>query len=295
MDATVTLDTRQLAPMIGAEIRNIDLRERLPQQTIDDIRKLWNSAQVLIIRNQELTEKQQRDFVGRFGELGKRKRPPAYLKERTEGRDQQDPNVMLVSNIVEGGKPVGSFGDGDMWFHIDSGYTERPYKYTVLYGVELPSRGGNTLFANMYAVYDALDEELKTKLEGRKALHIHEYERRKKVDISGDISTKPHWYHPVFVTHPETGRKSLFVDRLMTRRIEGLPQDESDDILEKLFTLTEQKRFLYEHEWQLGDVVMWDNRCTVHGRTWFPKDERRLLRRCTVEGEPLHEYGSARE
>jgi taurine dioxygenase len=196
---------------------------------------------------------------------------------------------MLVSNKMLNGKPVGSFGDGDMWYHIDSGYSKNPYTYTFLYGVELPSKGGNTLFGNMYKAYDSLGQDLKDKLDGQKALHIHQYERRARVDISGDISGSPHWYHPVFVTHPETGKKSLFVDRLMTQRIEGVSYEESEEILEQLYAAGENEEVVYEHEWQLGDFVMWDNRCAIHGRTWFDPEEPRMLRRCTIEGGPLYE------
>ena len=123
----------------------------------------------------------------------------------------------------------------------------------------------------------------------KKALHIHEYKRSEKADISGDFSGIPHYYHPVFITHPQTGRKSLFVDRLMTARIEGVPAHESSAILDQLYEISERPEFIYEHVWKLGDFLMWDNRCTIHARTDFPKHERRLLRRCTVQGEPLFE------
>ena len=141
----------------------------------------------------------------------------------------------------------------------------------------------------MYKAYDAVPAALKAKLRGRKALHIHEYKRSEKADISGDISGIPHCYHPVFITHPDTGRKSLFVDRLMTARIEGLDQAESNVVLQQLYEIGERREFIYEHVWRPGDFLMWDNRCTIHARTDFPKEERRLLRRCTVEGEPLFE------
>jgi len=198
--------------------------------------------------------------------------------------------VLLVTNIKgTDGKPIGAFGDGEFWFHIDSGYTARPYKYTFLYALELPSRGGNTMFSNMYKAYEAVPAALKEKLKGRKALHIHEYNRAKQAGSSGDISDIPHHYHPLFITHPDTGRKTLFVDRLMTTRIEGMDQAESDAILDQLYSIGESRKFIFEHQWKLGDFLMWDNRCTIHARTDFPKEERRLLRRCTVEGEPLHE------
>jgi taurine dioxygenase len=290
MDMPVSFTVKPLSAACGAEIIGLDLSRNLPQQTIDEIRKVWNEYIVLVFRNQDITEDEQLAFAARFGALGARKTPPEQLKERSTGVLQTNPNVMLVSNMKVDGKPVGAFGDGDMWFHIDSGYAERPYRYTFLYGVKLPSRGGNTRFANMYRAYEALPQEMKDKLAGRKALHIHEYERRARVDIRNkDISQSPHWFHPVFVTHPETGRKSLFVDRLMTRRIEGLDPDDSEATLEFLYGHAEREDFIFEHEWLLGDVVAWDNLCSVHGRTWFPENEERLLRRCTIEGEPLFE------
>lgn len=290
MDKPVGFEIRKLSPACGAEIIGLDLHENLPEQTIADLREAWSEHVVLVFRDLELTEEEQLRFAGRFGQLGERKQPPEALRARTEGVLQTDQRVMLVSNMKVNGEPVGSFGDGDMWYHIDSGYSERPYNYTFLYGVELPSKGGNTLFSNMYAAYDALPEEMKQRLKGRKALHIHQYERRKRVELTEEaISNSPHWFHPVFITHPESRRKSLFVDRLMTQRIEGVSHEESEEILEFLYEHGEKRDFVYEHEWRLGDFVMWDNRCAIHARTWFPDDENRLLRRCTIEGAPVYE------
>lgn len=290
MDKPVGFEIRKLSPACGAEIIGLDLHENLPEQTIADLREAWSEHVVLVFRDLELTEEEQLRFAGRFGQLGERKQPPEALRRRTEGVLQTDQRVMLVSNMKVNGEPVGSFGDGDMWYHIDSGYSERPYNYTFLYGVELPSKGGNTLFSNMYAAYDALPEEMKQRLKGRKALHIHQYERRKRVELTEEaIRNSPHWFHPVFITHPESKRKSLFVDRLMTQRIEGVSHQESEEILEFLYEHGEKRDFVYEHEWRLGDFVMWDNRCAIHARTWFPDDENRLLRRCTIEGAPVYE------
>jgi taurine dioxygenase len=256
---------------------------------VQQIQAAWNEHLVLVFRGQTLTQEDQLRFAANFGQLGARKQAPDQLRERAEGVLQLDPRVLLVSNIKQQGTPIGAFGDGDMWFHIDSGYSERPYKYTFLYGVELPQEGGNTMFSNMYKAYDSLSDELKRELTGRKALHIHEYKRSEKVDLSTDISKVPHWFHPVFITHPKTGRKTLFVDRLMTARIEGVSSERSDEILSQLYEIGESREFIYEHEWQLGDFVMWDNLATIHARTDFPRDQRRLLRRCTIEGEPVSE------
>ena len=284
LDLTIT----PLSPACGALIGGVDLTKDLSDGMIAAIRQAWDDHLVLIFRGQTITQEQQLRFAARFGELGNRKVAPEPLRGRTEGLLQTDPKILLVTNIKVDGEPIGAFGDGDMWYHIDSGYSARPYRYTFLYALELPSHGGNTLFSNMYKAYDAVPPALKAKLAGKKALHIHEYKRTEKVDLT-DISHSPHFFHPVFVTHPNTGRKSLFVDRLMTQRIEGVSPQESEDILEQLYEIGERPEFVFEHVWQLGDFLMWDNRCTIHARSYFPKEERRLLRRCTVEGDPLYE------
>ena len=288
MQDVLDLKITPLSPACGAEISGVDLTKDLPDATIEAIRKAWDEHLVLVFRGQTITQEQQLRFAARFGELGNRKQAPEPLRGRAEGIYQTDPKVLLVTNIKVDGQPIGAFGDGDMWFHIDSGYSARPYRYTFLYALELPSTGGNTLFSNMYKAYEAVPKALKEKLAGKKALHIHEYKRTEQADLT-DISRAPHYFHPVFVTHPNTGRKSLFVDRLMTARIEGVSDQESADILEQFYEIGERPEFIFEHVWQLGDFLMWDNRCTIHARTYFPKEEKRLLRRCTVEGDLLHE------
>ena len=278
-----------LSGVAGAEIGGVDLSRELSPAVVEEIRRAWHQHIVLVFRGQDLTMEQQKRFAGYFGDLGERKRKNTALKKASEGLYQTDPHTLLVSNIKVDGKPIGAFGEGEMWFHIDSGYAEKPYKYTFLYGLKLPSWGGNTRFANMYRAYDALPEDIKRKIAGRRALHVHEYKRAERVDTSADVSDAPHWYHPVVISHPDTGRKSLFVDRLMTFRIEGMSHDESEALLQMLFDHSEKPEFVYEHVWHLKDFVMWDNCATAHGRTYFPENEERLLRRCTVEGVPLHE------
>ena len=285
MDVVVT----PLSPACGAEISGVDLTRPLSPSTVAAIKDAWGRHLVLVFRGQALTEEQQLRFASCFGDLGVRKKAPEPLRSRAEGIHQTNDKVLLVTNIKVDGQSIGAFGDGEFWFHIDSGYTPRPYKYTFLYAMELPSSGGNTLFSNMYKAYEAVPPALKGRLEGKKALHIHEYKRAEKADLSADLSNIPHYHHPVFITHPDTRRKTLFVDRLMTARIEGLAREVSDAILAQLYDIGERKEFIFEHVWQLGDFLMWDNRCTIHARTDFPKGERRLLRRCTVEGEPLYE------
>ena len=283
------LRVTRLSQACGAEVSGVDLSKPLTRDEVEAIKRAWDEHLVLVFRGQKLTQDDQLRFASYFGDLGSRKKAPEALRSRAEGIEQTHEKVLLVTNIKVDGAPIGAFGDGEFWFHIDSGYAERPYKYTFLYALELPSTGGNTMFSNMYKAYEALSAALKQKLTGKKALHIHEYNRAKQASSAGDISGIPHFWHPVFVTHPDTGRKTLFVDRLMTTRIEGLSEAESDAVLNQLYDIGERRDFIFEHVWRLGDFVMWDNRCTIHARTDFPKEERRLLRRCTIEGEPLHE------
>ena len=289
MQDTIDIQVTSLSPACGAEISGIDLSKPLSELEVQAVKEAWDEHLVLVFRGQKLSQDDQLRFASYFGDLGTRKKAPEPLRSRAEGIQQDHEKVLLVTNIKVDGKPIGAFGEGEFWFHIDGGYTERPYRYTFLYALELPSTGGNTMFSNMYKAYDAVPAALKEKLNGRKAIHIHEYNRAKQASHSGDISHLPHYRHPVFIRHPETGRKTLFVDRLMTVGIEGMDRAESDAIMTQLYDIGERRKFIYEHEWQLGDFLMWDNRCTIHARTDFPKNERHLLRRCTVEGDLLHE------
>jgi len=266
-----------VSSVLGAEVTGLDLRDDFSQDVIDRITDALHEHIFLVFRNQELSEAQQLRFTGRFGEIGMRKRATGLHK---------DGRFMLVTNIMVDGEPLGSYGDGDMWLHSDGSYAEVPYKYSFLYAIELPSRGGNTRFVNLYKAYDALPEELKAKLAGRRVLQLGGFRRREKGDPTVDLENKPHAWHPVFPTHPATGRKSLYVSRLNTVAVEGLEPDESRAVVEALLDHSERPEFIHEHVWQVGDLVIWDNRCSNHGRTEFPPDERRLLRRCTVMGEP---------
>jgi len=289
MHDVIDIQVTPLSSACGAEISGVDLTRPLSHEMVQAIKDAWGKHLVLVFRGQKISQDDQLRFASYFGELGDRKKAPEQLRSRAEGIEQDHKKILLVTNIKVDGRPIGAFGDGEFWFHIDSGYSPRPYKYTFLCAIELPSTGGNTMFANMYKACEAVPPALKEKLKGKEALHIHEYNRAKQASFSGDISGIPHCFHPVFITHPDTGRKTLFVDRLMTVRIEGVSVAESDAMLAQLYDIGERGEFIYEHVWKLGDFVMWDNRCTIHARTDFPKHERRLLRRCTVEGESLHE------
>jgi taurine dioxygenase len=191
---------------------------------------------------------------------------------------------MLISNIREDGKPIGALPDGEMQFHTDQCHQERPAMASMLYAIEVPSSGGNTLFSNCYLAYETLPSDIRRRIDGRKALNAYDYDN--SATRRGQLAEGvPSYAHPVVRTHPATGRKALYVNRLMTVRIEGLPEAESEDLLELLFAHQERREFIYEHVWRPGDLLMWDNRCTLHARTDFSPAERRLMRRVTILGE----------
>lgn len=171
-----------------------------------------------------------------------------------------------------------------MWFHHDNSFTPAPDKATFLYAVELPTEGGHTVFGNCYRAYEALPDGLRRQISGRRVLQVYDYTVREKPDVS-DLGGVPHCWQPAVIRHPVTGRSALYVDRLMSASIEGLTAKDSDALLDALFPYMESAD--YEHVWRPGDYVIWDNRCSVHARTDFPTDQRRLLKRGKVAGEEL--------
>ena len=195
--------------------------------------------------------------------------------------------IHVVTDLTEDGKPLGSFGDGEVWFHHDGSFKEIPYAATVLYGMAVTSTGGETVFANMYMAYDRLNEDLKQRIEGLNGLNIYDYASTGRVNLDRDISGVNHWVHPLVIRHPETARRALYVSPLITARIEGLDEDESDALLEELFQYQEDDAIIFEHRWSTGDVVMMDNRSITHARKDFPAGEPRMLRRTMVEGVPV--------
>ncbi len=275
----VSLDIRPLSPALGAEVRGLDLSQPLSDQVFEKLYSAWLDHLVLVFPGQRLTERQQVRFAERFGEpVGSRS------KERVDERDERDSRVMLISNVRENGIPIGLLPDGELMFHTDSVYLERPLKGAMLYAEEIPSVGGDTLFVNLYHAYDALSDEKKARLDGLRAVNVFDYETQVKTGRL-DRSKVKHHAHPAVRVHPETGRRALYVNRLMTEEIEGLDPGDSDRLLAELFDHAERREFVYVHRWRLGDLVMWDNRCTMHARTDFPPGERRLMRRVGLEGD----------
>jgi taurine dioxygenase len=275
------LEVVPLTRHIGAEIRGVDLRIQPDDATIKAIYQAWLDHLVIVFRGQTLTPDDLQRVTRYFGEPGTTKRPPKYLPKGYAGLPE---GMMLISNIRENGEPIGALPDGEMLFHHDRIHTEMPDKATLLYSVEIPPVGGNTLFASGYAAYETLAPALRQKLEGRRAFHHYNYDAVKRNDPRRTPAFAQ-CVHPVFRTNEDTGRKAVYVNRLMTMGIEGMPPEESEPLLNALFDHAEKPEFVYEHVWQVGDLVMWENRCSSHARTDFPSTERRLMLRTTVKGE----------
>jgi taurine dioxygenase len=279
------LTVKPLSPALGAEISGVDLREDLSAETVAAIKHVWHEQLIILFRNQVLAEDEQVRFAQHFGVLQSRGRP---AEARNEVSRLKYPDMtMLVSNIRENGKLIGSLADGEMHFHSDFCYLEKPAKGTFLYAVEIPSQGGDTLFLNMYKAYETLPAALKARVEGRKAVNAYHYESTTR-ELNGsrlDLSAHKQYAQPIVRTHPETGRKALYVNRLMTFSVEGMGAEEGNALLDELFDHIEQDGFIYAHKWRVGDLILWDNRCTLHARTDFSDKERRLLRRHVVEGD----------
>ena len=266
---------------IAAEIDGLDLRVRPSPTDLAAVYDAWLDNIVIVFRGQKLDQADLLRATGYFGSTGGNARPREY---RSAAQLEMLPGIMLISNVRANGEPIGALPDGEMMFHHDMLHAEIPDKGTFLYAVEVPSHGGNTLFASGYAAYETLDEELRCALEGRRAFHHYNYGSQHRGDNIGTPAFSES-VHPVFRTHPETGRKAIYVDRLMTEYVLDMEKSQSDALLERVFDHSEKDAFVYEHVWRPGDLLLWDNRCSMHARRDFPSGERRLMWRTTLAGD----------
>jgi taurine dioxygenase len=269
MSITVT----PLSDALGVAIIGVDLSQDVDAETVAAIKQAWLDNIIIVFPGQDITDDEQEKFCRNFGEL--------ELVRTTTSIDKDHPSIMMITNVKDSGKPT-ALEDGEMMFHYDQCYYEQPSMGSTLYAIEIPDEGGNTLFASCIKAYDALPDDWKQRIEGLRALNYYDYARNPTMrpdDVNPDV---PQWTHPVVRVHPETGKKAIYVNRLMSILIEGLPAEESDEILNYLFDHIEKPEFVYEHVWTVGDMMMWDNRCSVHARTYFSPEKRRMMRRVTV-------------
>ena len=275
----MTFRTVPLSAALGAEIRGLDLSRPIDAPTVAALRAAWLEHLVLVFRGQALDVEAQARFARYFGDTSETQAP-----DERSMKHNPDRRVLLITNIRENGRPVGFLPDGELQFHSDSAFLDRPLMATVLYAVEIPDRGGETLFANAYRAYETLDAALRERLAGLRAFNIYDYATQVK---SGTLERAglPQAVHPVIRTHPETGRKAVYVNRLMTEEILDLPPADGAALLETLFAAIERPDCVYEHVWQKGDLIVWDNRCAQHARRDFPADQTRLMRRIGIAGD----------
>ena len=273
--------------ILGATIERVDLAVPLAQREFDAVLEALVRYAVIRFPRQQLTARQLADFSARFGEL--------EINVANAFQEPGLPQVMILSNIVENGRPIGLADAGQGW-HTDMSYSRMIAFANVLYGIRIPQRNGMPLgateFSDMRAAYDDLPDDLKQRLGGMTALHdfnkFWEMMRREKGSTRPPLTeaqrkAKPPVSHPVFLAHPLTGRKVLYANPGYTVRINELSERESDDMLEFLFAYQLQQKFRYLHRWQTGDVLMWDDLATLHqAAADYGPDEHRLIKRCQV-------------
>jgi len=272
-----TIKVRPLSPVLGAEITGVDLREDPDEATRAAILDAWFRHHMLVLPGQQLDDEHQIRFCEIFAPVQPERLSPHLT-------DRKKPGVHYVANT----RPDAILPDGEIIWHSDQPFYDLPSQATTLYAIDVPSKGGETSFANCHLAYDELSDAMKKRLEGLRALNAYYYEspNRLRKAVEEREPEAPRAVQPVIRTHPATGRKSIYVNRLMTDYILDIDPAESKEILEMLFDLIEQPRFQYQHKWRVGDLVIWDNRCLLHMRNSYDHvNERRTLRRITVAGD----------
>lgn len=279
-----TFEIRPLDPPLGAEVIGLDLSQPLSDTDFARIHRAHLDYHVVVFRDQQITPAQQIAFSRRFG--------PLQIHVLHQFQLPGHPEVLVVSNVVENGKPIG-LGDAGHFWHSDLSYKEKPSLGSLLHARELPAEGGDTLFANMHLAWDTLPAALRRAVDGLQAEHTYlaryaELQQRSpwRPNLSPEqiAQVKP-VLQPVVRTHPETGRKAIFVSEHFTTRIVGLPEDESRDLLDQLFAHSVKPAHLYRHQWQPHDLVFWDNRSLLHLAAGCPPEMRRVMYRTTIEGD----------
>lgn len=279
-----TFEIRPLDAPLGAEVIGLDLSQPLSDTDFARIHRAHLDYHVVVFRDQQITPAQQITFSRRFG--------PLQIHVLHQFQLPGHPEVLVVSNVVENGKPIG-LGDAGHFWHSDLSYKEKPSLGSLLHARELPAEGGDTLFANMHLAWVTLPAALQRAVDGLQAEHTYlaryaELQQRSpwRPNLTPEqiAQVKP-VLQPVVRTHSETGRKAIFVSEHFTTRIVGLPEDESRDLLDQLFAHSVKPAHIYRHQWQPHDLVFWDNRSLLHLAAGCPPEMRRVMYRTTIEGD----------
>ncbi|MCD5989103.1 MULTISPECIES: TauD/TfdA dioxygenase family protein [Pseudomonas] len=282
--ASQQFEVRPFAANVGAEILGLDLSRPLNDADFARVHRAHLDYHVVVFRDQQITPQQQIDFSRRFGVL--------QIHVLKQFLLANHPEILIVSNIVENGQPLG-LGDAGKYWHSDLSYKELPSLGSMLYAQELPSEGGDTLFANMHLAWDTLPEHLRKAVEGRSAVHSytsryrdgHNAQNWRPTLTPEQLAQVVVVSHPIVRTHPENGRKALFVSEGFTTHIVGLPEDESQQILNELYAHSVRPEGVYRHKWAPNDMVFWDNRSLIHLAGGTPDHLRRRLHRTTIQGD----------
>ena len=279
---SATISVRKLSAALGAQVDGVDLRA-LDANTFAAIYRAWLDHQVLLFRTQALTAEDLVSFSRRFGDLD-----TAPVQETGRRFVDGIPEVYVVSNVRKDGMPIGSLGSGEAVWHTDMSYLPDPPRASALYALEVPAEGGDTSFCSMYAAWDAMPGPLQRRVEALRLKHDGTYNSggyvRQGVTPTGDPRTSPGAVHPLVAVHPETGRRTLYLGRRRNAYVEGLPVEDSDRLLDEIWASATRDALTWRHRWQVGDLVLWDNRCTMHRRDAFDPTARRVMHRTQIKG-----------
>src|SRR5438477_975681 len=281
-DRVEPIDVVSTKAALGAEVRGLDLRA-LNGSQFAALERAWHDHQVILVRGQTLSDADLIAFSRRFGDLDW-----APVQETGRRFVEGLPEIYIVSNVTVNGQPIGSLGAGEAVWHTDMSYLEVPPMASMLYALEVPPAGGNTSFSSMYAVYEALPDRLKRRIADLKIKHDGTYNSggylRQGITATDDPRTSPGAVHPLVCTHPDTGRRMLYLGRRRNAYLVGLELAASEALLDELWDFVAHPEYAWEHVWQVGDLVLWDNRCTMHRRDPFDASARRTMHRTQIKG-----------
>jgi alpha-ketoglutarate-dependent taurine dioxygenase len=280
------ITVRPLHPAIGAEIRGVDLRQPMDPETFQEVHDAWMEHLVVVFPDQPITDAEHVAFTRHFGE------PEIFHQTIIRSRSAKE--IFRVSNVDEDGNlmppshtTVQQLSLAQLW-HTDSSYRQMPCVGSLLHGVEISRTGGETQFINMYMVYDELPDDLRRQVDGRSARHdfgnLHRLRDLKPLTEVEKAAMPPAW-QPLVRRHPVTERRSLYISPIYNDAVEGLDEISARQLIDDLTAFAAQPRFMYRHRWSPHDVLMWDNRCTVHAVTPHDPAERRVMHRTTIMGD----------
>ncbi|MBV1887120.1 MAG: TauD/TfdA family dioxygenase [Parvibaculaceae bacterium] len=271
---------------VGAELRGLDLAQPLTEMDFELIKQAWLDHSVLLFRGQFLDDEALIRFSKSFGKL---EMSPASANASAGGQANIQPEIWIISNVVEDGQPIGALGDKEADWHTDMSYVDEPPMASILYSLEVPKVGGNTSFANMYKAFETLPTVLREAVLELSCHHDSSTtsvgETRAGFEGVWDVRDAPGATHPMVRAHPETGGLALYLGRRRNAYIPGLDLEDSEDLLDELWAHCTKPEFTWTHRWREGDVVMWDNRCLIHRREAFSPRVRRVMHRTQISGD----------